>query len=70
MAKYKIVLNDDAALVEEINKQLQETNGYCPCAIEQNEDTKCCCKEFRNALANEEEGECHCGKYKIVKIDD
>ncbi len=70
MAKYKIVLNDDAALVEEINKQLQETNGYCPCAIERDENTKCCCKEFRSALANGEEGECHCGKYKIVKIDD
>ena len=44
MTKYKIVLSDDIELVAEVNRQLQETRGYCPCALEWNEDTKCCCK--------------------------
>ncbi len=70
MAKYKIVLNDDLALVAEVNRQLQETKGYCPCALEWNNNTRCICSTFRKALANEEETECACGKYKIIKIED
>lgn len=48
MAKYKIVLNDDLELVAEVNRQLQETRGYCPCALVWNNDTKCCCKNSEN----------------------
>jgi hypothetical protein len=70
MAKYKIVLNDDLELVAEVNRQLQETRGYCPCALVWNNDTKCCCKKFRESLDKGEEIECDCGKYKIVKIED
>lgn len=70
MAKYKIILNDDLTLVAEVNRQLQETRGYCPCALEWNSDTKCICTTFRNSLANGEETECNCGKYKIIKIED
>ena len=70
MAKYKIILNDDLALVAEVNRQLQETRGYCPCALIWDESTKCCCKAFRESLANGEETECLCGKYKIVKVED
>ena len=68
MDKYKIVLGDDKERSAEVNRQLQETRGYCPCAIEWNDDTKCCCKSFREALANGEEIECNCGKYKIIKV--
>ena len=68
MDKYKIVLGDDKELIAEVNRQLQETRGYCTCAIEWNDDTKCCCKSFREALANGEETECACGKYKIIKV--
>lgn len=68
MAKYKIVLNDDLPLVAEVNRQLQETRGYCPCALIWNEDTRCVCKAFKELLANGEETECACGKYKIIKI--
>jgi hypothetical protein len=68
MAKYKIVLNDDLPLVAEVNRQLQETKGYCPCALEWNADTKCICTTFRNSLVKGEETECACGKYKIIKI--
>ena len=70
MAKYKIVLNDDIALVAECNRQLQETRGYCPCALEWNEFTKCVCSAFRESLARGEETECHCGKYKIIKVEE
>lgn len=38
-------------------------DGYCPCAIEKTEDTRCMCKEFREQT----EGECHCGRYKKEK---
>ena len=70
MAKYKIVLGDDRELIAEVNRQLQETKGYCPCALEWNESTRCICETFRNALANGAETECHCGKYKIIKVAD
>ena len=70
MAKYKIVLNDDLELVAEVNRQLQETRGYCPCALVWDNSTKCICTAFRNSLANSEETECACGKYKIIKTED
>lgn len=69
MAKYKIVLNDDLSLVAEVNRQLQETRGYCPCALEWNADTRCVCKAFKESLTNGEETECACGKYKIIRIE-
>ena len=69
MAKYKIVLNDDIELVAEVNRQLQETRGYCPCALEWTNDTRCICSAFKTLLANGEETECNCGKYKIIKIN-
>ena len=54
-----IRLSDDKELVEEIRQKLKENNGYCPCKIEKNEDTKCMCKEFRE----QDSGECHCGLF-------
>ena len=70
MAKYKIVLNDDIELVAEVNRQLQETKGYCPCALYRAPEYKCICKAFKDSLANGEETECNCGKYKIIKVED
>lgn len=40
-----------------------QNNGYCPCAVLQNEDTKCPCKEFREQT---EPGKCHCGRFEKV----
>lgn len=54
-----IRVSDDKELVEEIRKKLKENNGYCPCKLLRNEDTKCMCKEFREM----DEGMCHCGLY-------
>lgn len=49
---------------EEIQQLVKNNNGYCPCKIEKTLDTKCMCQEFRE----QEEGICHCGLYKKVKI--
>lgn len=57
----KIVLSDDKELVSLVRKKLNENDGYCPCRMERNEDTKCMCKEFREQT---EPGECHCGLYE------
>lgn len=70
MVKYKIVLGDDKALIAEVNRQLQETKGYCPCALEWNDSTKCICKSFKELLTKGEETECNCGKYKIIKVEE
>ena len=59
-----IKVSDDKELVSEIRKRLKDNNGYCPCKIEQTEDTKCMCKEFRET----KHGECHCGLY--IKVGD
>ena len=55
----KIKLSDNKELVAEIKQKLKSNNGYCPCRLTQNKDTKCPCKEFRE----QESGECHCGLY-------
>lgn len=47
----------------EFREAVESNNGYCPCLIEQNEDTICPCKEFRDQT---EPGECHCGRYEKV----
>ena len=70
MSKYKIVLSDDIELVAEVNRQLQETKGYCPCALYHNDSTRCICAAFKDSLARGEETECGCGKYKIIKVED
>lgn len=56
----RISLNTDKKLVKEIDTQLKENGGYCPCMIEQTPDTKCMCKTFRE---QQYPGECHCGKF-------
>ena len=55
----KIELNPNKEIVNDIRKRLKENNGYCPCQLEKNEDTKCMCKLFRE----QKSGECHCGLY-------
>ena len=55
---------DDKELVNDIRSRIRANDGYCPCAIIKDKDTKCMCKAF----IEQEEGECHCGLY--VKIKD
>lgn len=58
-----IKVSSDKKHVENIRMKLKENDGYCPCSLLKNEDTKCMCKEFREM----EEGECHCGLYVKTK---
>ena len=64
--KTKIVLVDDKDIVEDIRRRLKENGGYCPCRISKTEDTKCMCKEFREQI----EGECHCGLYQKIIVEE
>lgn len=59
----KITTNPDKDLVKTIREKLKANDGYCPCRLIKNEDTKCICKQF----LEQEEGECHCGLYIKVK---
>lgn len=55
----KVTVTKDKELAQEIREKLKNNDGYCPCAIEKNEDTKCMCKQFREQSI----GYCHCGLY-------
>ena len=48
---------------EEIAAAVKANDGYCPCLIQKNEDTKCMCKDFREQT----EGKCHCGRFDKVE---
>lgn len=52
--------NPNEKTYEEATKAVENNNGYCPCAIIKNEDTKCICFDFRK---QDYPGECHCGRY-------
>lgn len=43
----------------EQEKELEDNDGYCPCAVVKDEDTKCMCKSFREMKT----GTCMCGLY-------
>lgn len=55
----RIKVTSDKELEKEIRQRIKDNNGYCPCKILKNDDTKCICKEF----LEQESGECHCGLY-------
>lgn len=52
--QYAVKLNKGC---HEILHALKENDGHCPCQIDKNEDTKCCCASFRK----QKSGECLCG---------
>ena len=68
--KMNIYKNPNADEFASIIEAVKANDGYCPCALEWNESTKCVCSAFRESLARGEETECHCGKYKIIKVED
>ena len=54
----------DKRLAEFLVSESERTGGYCPCRLEQTEDTKCMCKEFKEQIADPNfEGFCHCMLY-------
>lgn len=50
-----------------IRENVKASGGYCPCAIWQNPDTKCMCREFRE---QSEPGPCRCGRFEKVMDDE
>ena len=64
----KIKVTDDKDLEKEIRTKLKENDGYCPCAIVKNDDTKCICKSFREQLKQGIPGKCHCELY-VCEVD-
>lgn len=58
----KISVYADAETAKEIRQAMREADGHCPCVLpsKRNEDTKCMCKNFREAPAGTI---CHCGLY-------
>lgn len=61
----KIIINPFITQEEQkiIKLNIKNNDGYCPCAILKNKDTKCMCKDFRENIIS---GECHCGLYYKV----
>ena len=43
----KININPDKEFVNDMRKALKDNNGFCPCSLEKNEDTKCMCSSER-----------------------
>ena len=58
----RVIPNPNKEEYDEITQKVKDNNGYCPCMLEKNEDTKCMCKNFRE----QEEGFCHCDRYYKV----
>ena len=56
----KITQNPNKEEVNYIKGKIKENDGYCPCQLEKNENTKCICQNFLN---QKEDGWCHCGLY-------
>lgn len=55
----KIYPNKDKDKYNEVTQAVKDNNGYCPCKLIKNEDTRCVCKEFKE----QEQGLCHCGRF-------
>ena len=61
----KIIKNPDVNIYNKVSRAVKDNDGYCPCMLLKNDDTKCMCKSF---IEQKELGECHCGRY--VKVAD
>jgi hypothetical protein len=64
--RYKIIPNRNVDKYNQMTIAVNENNGYCPCMIEQSEDTKCICKEFKE---QDYEGKCHCERFEKIIIN-
>ena len=64
MKEFDIKQNPYEEELAEIIEAVEANDGYCPCALTKDEDTKCMCKEFRDSKDTDF---CHCGRYYKVK---
>ena len=62
---FEIIPNPDFIHRKKIEEAIKNNDGYCCCALEKTEETKCLCKYFRE---QQEYGFCHCGRYfKVLR---
>ena len=62
---FEIIPNPDFIHRKKIEEAIKNNDGYCCCALDKNDDTKCICRDFRE---QNEYGFCHCGRYlKVLK---
>lgn len=62
---FEIIPNPDFIHRKKVEEAIKANDGYCCCALEKNDDTKCMCKEFKESKTY---GYCHCGRYlKVLK---
>ena len=66
----KIRVNPDEETASIAREAVRANDGYCPCKIERNKDTKCMCKEFRDAVKYGNCTLCECGLYESYKEKD
>ena len=67
--KYQKLNTSNAMTIE---NKLKDNDGYCPCSIIKTPNTKCMCKNFKDAVNKLKENEttiCHCGLYQATKTD-
>lgn len=61
--------NPDHEHAQAVRKALLKNGGYCPCAVERNDATKCACDKFVESCTNPNWfGQCDCGLYEKVRI--
>lgn len=62
------IRKDKDMKIKEVDKSIKvlvdANDGYCPCLVAKNEDTKCMCKDFREQTTP---GKCHCGRFEKVE---
>ena len=65
---FVVIPNPDFMHRKKVEEAIKANDGYCCCALEKNEDTKCMCKEFREQINDPNfEGFCHCQLYYKAK---
>ena len=64
MTQFKTYKNPYEEEYNEITEAVKLNDGYCPCLLTKDEDTKCMCKDFRNS---QETDFCHCGRFYKVR---
>ena len=52
--------------IKEVEDALKLNDGYCPCKLIKNHDSKCMCRQFRDKIELKQEGQCECGLYEII----
>lgn len=61
----KIIPNPDPEFLKEITQCVIENDGYCPCLLYKNEDTKCMYKDFREQTTPR-----YCHRKRFLKVEE